>query len=293
MSTRLVWLITGTSSGLGRDFALAALKRGDKVIATARGRSMAKLKDLEERGADVMELDVTAPFPDLQAIATKALAIHGTVDVVVNNAGYVEFGSIEESTPEETLAQFNTNVFGLLNVTRVFLPHMRSRKAGTVVFIGSMRGWITSAGNGLYAASKHAVRALADSLAEEVSPFGIRVLNIEPGYFRTPILQPGTHPAYEARIPAYRPIIGPISDFLQAADGHQAGDPARAAQVLVELVHGEGVAEGKALPVTIGLGTDYYEEVKAFAEQSLKRIENWGAVSKSTDFPQTSRQLEG
>ncbi|KZV71193.1 NAD(P)-binding protein [Peniophora sp. CONT] len=285
MSSSLVWLITGTSSGLGRDFAVAALNRGDKVIATARGRSIAKLEELKAQGADVLELDVTAPLPDLKAIADKAIAIHGKVDVVVNNAGYVDFGSIEERTPEESVAQFNTNVFGALNVTRAFLPHLRERKSGSVVFIGSMAGWSGGAGLGLYTASKHAIRALADSLAGEVAPFGIKVLNIEPGYFRTALLQPGARSEYEARIPVYQPIMGPINDFLQAASGKQAGDPVKAAQLLVELVHGDGAAKGKELPVTIGLGTDYHEYVKAFADDTLKRLADWEEVTKSTDFP--------
>ncbi|KZV65485.1 short chain dehydrogenase [Peniophora sp. CONT] len=285
MPSPLVWLITGTSSGLGRDFVLAALKRGDKVIATARGQSVEKLDDLKAQGADILELDVTAPLSDLQAIAAKAITIYGTIDVLVNNAGYVEFGSIEESTPEETQSQYNTNVFGLLNVTRAFLPHLRERRTGTIVFIGSMAGWYGSPGMGLYTSTKHAVRALAESLAKEVAPFGIKVLNIEPGYFRTPILQPGRFTKYEARVPAYQPIVGPENDFQIAASGKQAGDPVRAAQVLMELVHGDGAVKGKKIPVTIGLGSDYYEEVKAFAARTLKRVEDWGEISKSTDFP--------
>lgn len=106
MSAPLVWLISGTSSGLGRDFVLAALRRGDKVIATARGRSVEKLNDLKAQGADVLELDVTVPLSDLQTIAAKAIAIHGAVDVVVNNAGYVEFGSIEETTYAHHLSSY-------------------------------------------------------------------------------------------------------------------------------------------------------------------------------------------
>ncbi|KAI0293624.1 hypothetical protein B0F90DRAFT_1393384 [Multifurca ochricompacta] len=139
-ATSLVWLITGTSSGVGRDLTLAALQRGDKVIATARARSIGQLDQLREKGADVLELDVTSPIDKLHEIAKQAVAIHGRVDVLVNNAGYVLVGAIEENTPQETYDQFNTNVFGGLNVARAFLPYMRQRKSGSVVWIGSLGG---------------------------------------------------------------------------------------------------------------------------------------------------------
>ncbi|KAK7459579.1 hypothetical protein VKT23_009561 [Stygiomarasmius scandens] len=141
MSSQLVWLITGTSTGIGRDLTLLALKRGDKVIATARGRSLSKLEELKAQGADTLELDVGWPLERLQQLAKDAVAIHGRVDVLVNNAGYFLVGALEENSAEETLQQFNTNVFGALNVTRAFLPHMRERKYGTIVWAGSIVGW--------------------------------------------------------------------------------------------------------------------------------------------------------
>ncbi|KAG8895573.1 hypothetical protein FRB99_000457, partial [Tulasnella sp. 403] len=134
MSTnQLVWLITGTSSGVGRDLTLEALKRGDKVIATARNTSKID-PALRANGAELLQLDVTDSLDNLKIVAGRAIGIYGRVDVVVNNAGYVLVGAIEENTPEETFAQFNTNVFGALNVTRAFLPHMRKRKSGTIFF---------------------------------------------------------------------------------------------------------------------------------------------------------------
>ncbi|KAJ3562735.1 hypothetical protein NP233_g9391 [Leucocoprinus birnbaumii] len=158
ISTPLVWLITGTSSGIGRLLAIAALNRGDKVIATARARSVSQLDDLKERGAETLELDVTASIPDLQTAAAKAIRIYGKIDVLVNNAGYILVGAIEENSPEETLNQFNTNVFGALNVSRAFLPYMRERRTGTVIFIGSIGGWRSVPNAGLYAATKWTTR---------------------------------------------------------------------------------------------------------------------------------------
>ncbi|KAK0499058.1 hypothetical protein EDD18DRAFT_1070799, partial [Armillaria luteobubalina] len=154
----LVWLITGTSTGLGRDLVLAALERGDKIIATARARSLHFLADLKETSAEMLELDVTAPPDDLKKVADKAVAIYGRVDVLVNNAGYILVGAPEESTPEETFDQFNTDVFGALNVTRAFLPHMRARRTGTFVWLGSIGGWRAVPNAGLYSTTKWALR---------------------------------------------------------------------------------------------------------------------------------------
>ena len=154
---------TLSRSGFGKELSLALLARGDKVISTARARSLPKLDELKEKGAATLELDVTAPLNELHAVAAKAVAIYGHVDVVVNNAGYIISGALEENTwvtnsasslphfayslipallsPEQTYEQFNTNVFGGLNVARAFLPYMRTRKTGTIVWIGSLGGY--------------------------------------------------------------------------------------------------------------------------------------------------------
>ncbi|TFY74092.1 hypothetical protein EWM64_g9920 [Hericium alpestre] len=142
MPEPLVWLITGTSSGLGRLLTLEALLRGDKVIATARTRSVCKLDELKKAGAAILELEVTAPLEELHALAKKAVAIYGRVDVLVNNAGYFHVAALEEATPQETMEQFNTNIFGGLNMCRAFLPYMRPRRTGTVVWLGSIGGWM-------------------------------------------------------------------------------------------------------------------------------------------------------
>ncbi|PSR83147.1 hypothetical protein PHLCEN_2v5796 [Hermanssonia centrifuga] len=132
-SQQLVWLITGTSSGLGRCLTLAALKRGDKVIATGRSQSFSKLEDLKAQGADILELDVTSPPETINEVAKKAIHIYGRIDVLVNNAGYGEIGPLEEKT---------THIFGPLNINQAFLPHMRERRTGTIVWVGSICGWM-------------------------------------------------------------------------------------------------------------------------------------------------------
>ncbi|KAJ6555944.1 hypothetical protein B0H19DRAFT_1151607 [Mycena capillaripes] len=280
MSSQLVWLITGTSAGLGRDLALAALRRGDHVIATAR--SVTKLTDLKDKGANVLELDVTAPLDELHVIAEKAAVIHGRIDVVVNNAGYLLVGAIEESTPEETLQQFNTNVLGALNVTRAILPYMRAKKSGTVVFMGSVGGWYGLLNAGLYCATKYALRGLSESLHLEIAPLGLRSTCIDFGAFRTTFLDPAHRPPYIPRIEDYN--AKKVNDALLAYDGKQPGDPVKGVEMVIDIVRGEGLAAGKAFPTSVALGRDCYKVVKAEAEAVLARLEEWRPLSESTDF---------
>ncbi|KAK1218302.1 hypothetical protein PQX77_019014 [Marasmius sp. AFHP31] len=281
----LVWLITGTSTGLGRDLAIAALNRGDKVIATARARSISQIDDLKAKGAETIELDVTASLENLQDVAKKAISFHGRVDVLVNNAGYILVGAIEESTPEETYSQFNTNVFGALNVTRAFLPYMRERKTGTVVFMGSLGGWSAGPSVGLYVTTKWALRGISQSLHTEIAPLGLRSLCIDFGYFRTSFLSSDHRQPYVARIPDYQELTEKSEAALQAYNGKQPGNPQKAVQVLLDLVHGDGLAQGKPFPTSVQFGSDCYSVAKEHCETALANLEEWKEVSFSTDFP--------
>ncbi|THU83710.1 NAD(P)-binding protein [Dendrothele bispora CBS 962.96] len=283
MSPQLVWLITGTSSGFGRELTLAALERGDKVIATARGRSIQKLEDLKAKGADILELDVTAPLNKLKEVANQAVNIHGRVDVVVNNAGYVCIGMLEENTPEETLDQFNTNVFGGLNVARAFLPYMRQRKSGTFVWLGSLAGWASVPIGSLYAGTKAALRRISESLHEEVKPLGLRSTCIDPGYFRTSFLNDGHRTDYQPRIQDYAKMAKETNDALAAINNKQPGDPIKGVQVIVDIVRGEGVAKDKPFPKSLQLGSDCYGVARASMEESMKTLELWKDVICSTD----------
>ncbi|KAK0229963.1 hypothetical protein EDD85DRAFT_850119 [Armillaria nabsnona] len=285
MSTsQLVWLITGTSTGLGRDLALAALERGEKVIATARARSVHLLADLKEKGAETIELDVTAPLDDLKKVADKAVGIYGRVDVLVNNAGYILVGAIEESTPEETFDQFNTNVFGALNVIRAFLPHMRARRTGTFVWLGSVGGWRAVPNAGLYGTTKWALRGISETLHVEVSPLGLRSICIDFGYFRTSFLTGDHRKPYVAKIDDYKEITEKVESALQAYNGKQPGDPKKGVQVMLDVVRGEGVAQGKEFPNSLLLGSDCFEGVQDQIQGYLKLQKEWEDVSKSTDF---------
>ncbi|TFY55976.1 hypothetical protein EVG20_g9115 [Dentipellis fragilis] len=297
MSKQLVWLITGTSSGIGRDLTLAALNRGDKVIATARARSLGQLDALKEMGANTLQLDVTAPLEELRETARKAIAIHGHVDVVVNNAGYIEVGTLEETTEEETYNQFNTLIFGGLNVARAFLPSMRERKTGTVVWIGSLGGWHPAPNGGLYGAAKYATRGVSETLDEEISPLGLRSIVFELGYFRTNFLTDGHRAAYKPRIEDYKPITEAANARLVGAcfeldpyNQRQPGDPTKGVQVIIDLVHGEGAAQGRKVPSVVALGSDCFDVAKGSCEKTLANLKEWEAVTKSTDFPKESER---
>ncbi|KAF8918441.1 NAD-P-binding protein [Mucidula mucida] len=284
-STPLVWLITGTSSGIGRELTLAALRRGDKVIATTRQRSLPQLDDLHKAGADVLELDVTASLSDLEKCAEKAIAIHGRLDVLVNNAGaFLACGATEEITPESTYDQFNVNVFGALNVARAFLPYMRKQKSGIVLWIGSLCGWQGAVALSMYCAVKHAMRGISETMDMEISPLGLRSINIEPGYFRSKLIDPNNRQLYENRIEDYKPMISAMDEIFKSLDGNQPGDTKKLVEIIVDIAKGEGVAAGKQIPRSLQIGTDCYSVLKQDLTERLQILEAWKDVSTSTDL---------
>ncbi|KAF7345795.1 Short-chain oxidoreductase [Mycena venus] len=235
-----VFLITGCSTGLGREIAIAAIASGFRVIATARRAET--LADLEARGAKAIALDVTSSVEDLAAFAVKAIAVYGQVDFLVNNAGFGQGGAIEEVSPIEALAQFNTNFFGLVNTTNVFLPHFRSRKAGTIVNISSEITYNPNPGAGMYCASKAAVNAVSDTWAHELAEYGIRSISVQPGAFRTEFFKQSALPPPVAKIEGYT-VAHATMDFMSNEEFQRAipGDPAKAARNIVKVVTGPEV----------------------------------------------------
>ncbi|THH02229.1 hypothetical protein EW026_g613 [Hermanssonia centrifuga] len=272
-SQQLVWLITGTSSGLGRCLTLEALKRGDK------------LEDLKAQGADTLELDVTAPPETLEEVAKKAIQIYGRIDVLVHNAGYGELGPLEEKAPKDVYDQFNTHIFGPLNINRAFLPYMRERRAGTVVWVGSLGGWKSIPTIGLYCATKHAIRGLSEALHTETSPFGLRSICIDAGFFRSNITEGVHHVSPEARIDDYRKMVEAATVKWEAMNHRQPGDPEKFAGVIVDVVRGEGSAFGKPFPLSLPLGSDAYGTIKEVCENMTEQLGEWKDVICSTDFP--------
>ncbi|KAF8574246.1 short-chain oxidoreductase [Ramaria rubella] len=280
---QLIWLITGTSTGFGRDLTLAALKRGDKVVATAR--NLSKIEDLQKEGATILELDVTSSLENIHTVVKKAIDLQGRVDVVVNNAAYIAVGALEENTPEETFQQFNTNIFGALNVSRAVLPYFRAQKSGTVVWLGSLGGWRAVPNTGLYGATKFAVRSLSETMDAEISPLGLRSLYFEPGYFRTSFLEADHRSPYDPRIQDYAEMTREANERLIAYNGKQPGDPKKLVQVIIDVVRGEGMADGRDIPLGLPLGSDCYDVIKATIDRTSNVLEQWEDVIRSTDFP--------
>ncbi|MBL8546456.1 MAG: SDR family NAD(P)-dependent oxidoreductase [Hyphomonadaceae bacterium] len=218
-----VWFVTGASSGLGLSLARLALARGERVFAT--GRRSEPLQALKAAGAEIAVMDVTKPA-EIAAAMSAATGRFGGVDVLINSAGYALLGAIEETSDAETRAQFEVNVFGLMNVVRTALPSMRSRRDGRIVNFSSLAGFVGMAGAGNYCASKFAVEGLSETLAGELAPFGIRVIIVEPGSFKTRFVE-GTRmsPAMDA----YADTVGRLREWMQTDGPHNGGDPDKAA----------------------------------------------------------------
>jgi NAD(P)-dependent dehydrogenase (short-subunit alcohol dehydrogenase family) len=269
-----VWLITGCSSGFGREIALAALAAGDRVLATARRPET--LSGLRDRGGDRVRtaaLDVT-DAGQVEAAVKTALEEFGRIDVVVNNAGNGSVGAVEELTLEELRALMEVMFFGAVTVTKAVLPHLRAQGSGTVVQISSMGGQLSMPGFGAYSAAKYALEGLSEALAAEVAPFGVRVLIVEPGAFRTEF---GGGRMHRSRtIDAYAVSTSGTRDAVESMDGTQPGDPAKAAEAIVRAV---GSADA---PLHLALGADAVEAIRAQHEALAADLAAWEEVSRST-----------
>lgn len=291
MTNSRVWLITGASAGLGLELAKIAASQGDRVIAASR--SPEKLKgDLLPKGITTARLDHNEPFPQVQAAVKDIIAIHGVVDIVVNNAAYVQTGMVEEATAEETQRQFQANTFGPIAVYRAILPHLRARAAAgstpTLVTIGSMAAWYPMNGCNLYNASKAALRWLVIGMAEEIRPFGVRHCLVEPGFFRTDLLRPDANiakTAADSRLSDYAEINKNADDAFVNFHGAQLGNPVKGAQIMYDVVTSSGVAAGRELPGLLPLGSDAVAEITKTAKGTIADVEAWADVAAQSDYP--------
>jgi NAD(P)-dependent dehydrogenase (short-subunit alcohol dehydrogenase family) len=245
-----VWFMTGASRGFGRELAASALAHGDQVIATARDPQQVTDALPEAGNALVAQrLDVTDPGQAAAAVAAGTERF-GRIDVLVNNAGYGLFGTVEEISDAEARALFDTNVFGLLNVTRAALPVLRSQEAGRVINMSSSAGFASSPGRGLYGASKSAVEAITEALHGELAPLGIHVTVVEPGSFRTEFLSAGSVHQAKQNISDYADTVGKFLTGMEASNGHQPGDPVKAVAAIRKL------ADAPEPPLRLQLGSD-------------------------------------
>ena len=272
-----VWFITGASRGFGSLFARDALARGDYVVATARNAQSVTEALGNHPNLLAVNLDVTKEAAAVVA-AQQAIERFGRIDVLVNNAGYGLLGAVEEASADEVRKQYETNVFGLLNVTRAVLPQMRKQRSGHVINISSIGGYSAYYGWGVYGSTKFAVEGLSEGMAAELAPLGIHVTVVEPGFFRTDFLDATSLVKTELVIEDYAETVGAMRTFAAAANHQQPGDPARLSQAIMKLVDAEKP------PVRLQLGSDTVARVREknrFVEQEMTQ---WMDVALSTDF---------
>jgi len=278
---RKVWLITGSSRGFGAELVNAVLESGDAVLATARHP-----EDIKQPSKEYRELFRTAPLdvtnPEAaEAAVALAQADLGGLDVVVNNAGYANSASIEEMDPEDFRAQIEANLFGVVNVTRAALPVLRAQRSGTFVQFSSIGGRVGGTpGMGAYQTAKFAVEGFSEVLANEVKPFGLDVIIVEPGGFRTDWqgLSMQLHPAG----PDYDLTVGEFNRMREKTNGTQPGDPARGARLIVDVV---GAPQP---PRRLLLGAQAVVMAREAAAARAAELEQWAELSASADFPSES-----
>ncbi|RMY60236.1 hypothetical protein D0864_13116 [Hortaea werneckii] len=293
---QLVWFVTGCSTGFGAEFAKAILAKGDYVIATAR--NVQSLDDLKAMGAATMQLDVNEPSSSIKQKVQEALGIYGRIDVLLSNAGYAEFDPVEHlaqarligllrltDTLSETL---QTNTVATVKLMAALMPHWREQKSGYIVMNSSISAWWEIApGLGSYGASKGALDQLMKTFAAELKTEGIdyiKTLIINPGYFVSEVAKPQKHErALGADWGEYPTLKRMCTDLVPALHGHQPGDTAKAARLVIDLVKGEGVGQGRELPLALPIGNDAFVKVKEQTEATLKMLEEWEDVIRSTD----------
>jgi len=273
-----VWFITGCSTGFGRELAKLVLDRGYRVVVTAR--DPAKIQDLvkgREGRAVAVKLDVTDPMQVSEAVK-KAESAFGSVDVLVNNAGYGYVGALEESDHADARAMMETNFFGLARMIHEVIPAMRRRRRGFVVNISSIGGLVGFPGVGYYNATKFAVEGLSEALSKEVAPLGIKVLVVEPGPFRTDwagrSLQRST-----LEIPEYAETSGATRDRITGGSGKQVGDPVRASEAIIKALESEN------MPLHLLLGKIAVDVARAKIEKLRGEIDAWEQTSLGADYP--------
>ncbi|PAU65811.1 short-chain dehydrogenase/reductase [Pseudomonas sp. PIC25] len=271
------WLITGASRGFGALIAEKALQAGDAVIATAR-----KPADVTARlGAHpnllAVRLDVTREEEAHQAVA-EGIKRFGRIDVLVNNAGFGVLGAVEETSAAETERLFATNVFGVLNVTRAVLPHMRQQRSGHVLNISSIGGYQAYMGWGVYGATKFAVEGISEALHQELAPLGIHATVIEPGFFRTDFLDEQSLVKTALELPDYDETVGKVRRMAHDYNHAQPGNPAKLADALLALVNSPNP------PQRLPLGSDTVARIEAKNRLVEQELLAWKDVALSTDF---------
>ncbi|WP_282411213.1 oxidoreductase [Pseudomonas sp. PS02303] len=272
-----VWLITGASRGIGARIAAAALANGDAVVATARDASSVTQRFGTQPALLAVSLDVTNEAQGV-AVAKAAIEHFGRIDVLVNNAGFGLLGAVEEASADEVRRVYETNVFGLLNITRAVLPYMRAARSGHVINLSSVGGYASGPGFGVYCSTKFAVEGLSEALHAELAPVGVKVTVVEPGYFRTEFLEGNSLVESPSTIADYDSTAGEVRKIAKAVTLNQPGDPDKLAQAMIILV------EAKKAPLRLPLGSDCVAAIEAKNAFVADQLQTWREVSVSTDY---------
>lgn len=281
-TTNPVWFITGCSTGFGRELVKLILKKGWNAVITARKtEQVADLATGYEDTALVVALDVTNK-EQVAAAVSQALSRFGKIDVLVNNAGYGYFSSIEEGEEDKIRAQFETNFFGLVNVTQAILPGMRANKKGHIVNFSSIGGLRAFTSTGYYHATKFAVEGLSESLSQEVAPLGIKVLLVEPGPFRTDWAGRSTSRT-PVGIADYEDTVGARMKASEQGSGKQQGDPVRGCEAIIEAVQAENAH------LRLLLGEPAYRMALEKVENLSQNFKAWEQLTLGADFPESER----
>jgi NAD(P)-dependent dehydrogenase (short-subunit alcohol dehydrogenase family) len=273
-STRRTWFITGTSSGVGHELALTALRRGDRVAATARNTG--PLADLVSSFPDqvlAVELDVRDEKA-VQLAVKRTMEAFGRIDVVVNNAGYGLFGAVEETTDEQARAIFDTNVFGVLNVLRAALPVLRQQRAGHIVQMSSLFGHMSFPGTGVLAATKHAVAGLTEALAIELNSLGIRCTLIEPAGLNTSFMSKAV---FAGAIPDYDEITGSMLRSLEEVPLESLPSASAVATLILKAVSATNP------PLLLALGRSAEDEIRKTLTARLSDLDDWADTTREPD----------
>ncbi|WP_219837277.1 oxidoreductase [Paenibacillus sp. R14(2021)] len=273
-----VWFITGTARGFGMEIVKAVLAFGDRVFATVRGNPEVLVSKLgSPEGLYVAHVDITNDLQVKEA-AKQAIDQFGVIDVLVNNAGYGLLSAVEEATDEEVRENFDTNVFGLLNVTRAVLPYMRKQGFGHIINISSLGGLTGLAGWGIYGATKFAVVGLTESLALELAPLGIHATVVAPGFFRTDFLDSSSLNRSGRVIYDYESTVGEVRGMAAQLNQHQRGNPTKLAEAILK------IAAADKPPVHLPLGKDTIAKFREKTANFEREIDEWHDVITMTDY---------
>lgn len=272
-----VWFITGAAKGFGLEICKAALAYGDLVVATARKNQGSIAKNMAwENNILRLQVDVTNEVQVKEAVKL-AISQFGRIDVLVNNAGYGLVAAVEEASDEEVKKQYETNVFGLLNVTRAVLPYMRSERSGHIINFSSLFGYLASIpGLGVYASTKFAVEGISEGLAAEAKIFGIHVTSVAPGLFSTSFASKESYESSQIILSDYNETVGNARKVIEQLNGNQPGDPFKLADVIMKLANSEKP------PLHLPIGADAIDSFRKKTEIMQQEVAEWEAISKST-----------